>query len=280
MGILSEFEDRVATGIEGLFAGAFRSPVQPAEIAKALARAADDARAVGVNAVYAPNSFTVALSAEDSRKFGTFKTVLAGELATYLVDHAREQHYLLTSRPVVTFVTHTDLKLGRIRVSAALTDAPAEREAGPTDGIEADRPRRVTPVPGYDTVDAPVNSPVDFLAADAGAAVPDAPAPFRTASAPSGAAVLTFAGSGRRVPLDTYELIVGRLPECAICLDDANVSRRHAAFIHLDDGWAVTDLGSTNGTRVNGNEVRRARLHDGDVVEIGLTRLTFHEPGR
>jgi len=247
MGILSDFEDRVATGIEGLFAGAFRSPVQPAEIAKALARAADDERAVGVNAVYAPNSFTVALSAEDSRKLGTFKTVLAGELATYLVDHAREQHYLLTSRPVVTFVAHTDLKLGRFRVSAALTDATS-----------------------------PAGSPMD-LPAD-----PDtyAPAPFRTASPPSEVAVLTFAGSGRRVPLDTYELIVGRNPECAICLDDANVSRRHAAFIRIDDDWAVTDLGSTNGTRVNGNEVRRARLHDGDVVEIGLTRLTFHEPGR
>ena len=277
MGILSEFEDRVATGIEGLFAGAFRSPVQPAEIAKALARAADDERAVGVNAIYAPNSFTVALSAEDSRKFGTFKTVLAGELATYLVDHAREQHYLVTSRPVVTFVTHTDLKLGRIRVSAALTDAPADRKAGPTDGIEADLPRRrVAPIPGYDAVDAPVNSPVD-APADPDAS---APAPFHTASPPSGAAVLTLAGSGRRVPLDTYELIVGRLPECAICLDDANVSRRHAAFIHLGDGWAVTDLGSTNGTRVNDKEVRRARLHDGDIVEIGLTRLTFHEPGR
>lgn len=229
MGILSDFEDRVASGIEGFFAGAFRSPVQPVEIAKALARSADDARVVGANVVYAPNRFTVALSPEDSRKLGSFKTVLAGELATYLMDHAREQHYHLIARPVVTFVTHDDLTLGRFRVSAELAEAPVEQDPH---------------------------------------------------SATTDTATLTFANSGRHIPLDTYEVVIGRLPTCTICIDDANVSRRHAAIVRLDDGWAVTDLDSTNGTRVNGTEVTRARLHDGDVIEVGLTRLIFHEAGR
>ena len=129
MGILSDFEDRIAYGIEGLFAGAFRSPVQPVEIARALTRAADDGRVLGVGTVYAPTSFTVALSPEDSEALGTFKPVLAGELATYLVDHAREQGYLLSVRPQVNFVVHDDLKLGRFRVSAALAEVDARDEA-------------------------------------------------------------------------------------------------------------------------------------------------------
>ncbi|MBN2848248.1 MAG: DUF3662 domain-containing protein, partial [Coriobacteriia bacterium] len=129
MGILSDFEDRIAAGIEGVFAGAFRSPVQPVELARALARAADDGRAVGVGTVYAPTSYTVALSHDDDAKLGSFKPVLAGELATYLTDHAHERGYLLPSRPQITFATHDDLRLGRFRVSAALAEATPDKPA-------------------------------------------------------------------------------------------------------------------------------------------------------
>jgi pSer/pThr/pTyr-binding forkhead associated (FHA) protein len=48
--------------------------------------------------------------------------------------------------------------------------------------------------------------------------------------------------------------------------------------MRLDEGWAIVDLGSTNGTRVNGEPVERRRLRDGDVIEIGLVRLVYHEP--
>jgi hypothetical protein len=235
MGILSDFEDRIASGIEGLFAGAFRSPVQPVEIARALARAADDGRVLGVGTVYGPTSYTVALSPEDSQALGTFKPVLAGELATYLVDQAREQGYLLSARPQVVFVVHDDLRLGRFRVSAALAES-AEDDSGPAVRLP----------------DAPVGA--------------------------SELATVTVGDIDHDVALNGDEVIVGRLAECQIQLHDANVSRRHAAFIRLEQGWAISDLGSTNGTRVNGAQVERARLADGDVIEIGLTRLVYHAP--
>lgn len=235
MGILSDFEDRIAAGIEGLFAGAFRSPVQPVEVARALARAADDGRVLGVGMVYAPTAYTVALSKEDDEKLGSFKNVLAGELATYVADHAREQGYRLPGKPVVTIVVHDDLKLGRFRVSAALAEPPADHE-GPS-----------------------------VRAADA--AVPD-----------SGLATVTVGDIEHDVALTGDEVLVGRLAECQVRLNDANVSRRHAAFMRLEDGWAIADLGSTNGTRVNGQPVDRVRLADGDVIEIGLTRLIYHAP--
>jgi len=235
MGILSDFEDRIASGIEGLFAGAFRSPVQPVEIARALARAADDGRVLGVGTVYGPTSYTVALSREDAEALGTFKSVLAGELATYLVDQAREQGYLLSARPQVTFAVHDDLRLGRFRVSAALAESAGD-DAGPAVRLP----------------DAPVGA--------------------------SELATVTVGDIDHDVALDGDEVIVGRLAECQIQLHDANVSRRHAAFIRLEQGWAISDLGSTNGTRVNGAPAERARLADGDVVEIGLTRLIYHAP--
>ncbi len=241
MGILSDFEDRIASGIEGVFAGAFRSPVQPVELAKALARAADDGRALGVGTVYAPTAYTIALSAADNEKLGSFKTVLAGELATYLADHAREHGYHLAARPRVSMTVHNDLRLGRFRVSAVLADVD----------------------PGADPGDQAARPAVQLPEVSAGA---------------NDMATVTVGDIAHDVVLGGDEVIVGRLAQCQVCFNDVNVSRRHAAFIRMDDGWAIADLGSTNGTTVNGRLVERARLNDGDVVEIGLTRLVYHAP--
>ncbi|MDO8950684.1 MAG: DUF3662 and FHA domain-containing protein [Actinomycetota bacterium] len=238
MGILSDFEDRIGTSIEGLFAGAFRSPVQPAELAKTLGRAMDDGRVVGVDKVYAPVAYTIAISADDDELFGTFKPTLAGELGTYLTDHAREHGYALPSRPVVAFAVHDDLRLGRFRVSATL----AKEDADPGNPSAAVPSRR------------------------------------RPTISPAGIATVTVGEFAHDVALRGEQIVVGRLSDCQVRLADANVSRRHAAFISIDDGWAIEDLDSTNGTRLNGLPVTRARLSDGDVIEIGLTQLVYHEP--
>lgn len=260
MGILSDFEDRVAGAIEGLFAGAFRSPVQPVEIAKALARAADDGRTLGVGTVYAPTAYTVALSAADTENFSSFLPTLAGELATYLVDHARESGYLLSARPTVTFTTHRDLKLGRFRVSASLATTAETRDDG-ADRVVPQR-RETRPVD-----EAPAAGDVEQ-------------GRTRSGAAGSYAAAVTIGDTTPDMVLEGDEVLIGRVAECDIRLSDANVSRRHAAFMRVDDGWAVADLGSTNGTRLNGETIDKAHLHDGDVVEIGLTRFVYHEPGR
>ncbi len=238
MGILSDFEDRIGASIEGLFAGAFRSPVQPAELAKTLGRAMDDGRVVGVGKVYAPVAYTIALSPEDNDQFGTFKPTLGGELATYLTDHAREHGYALPARPSVTFIVHDDLRLGRFRVSATL----AEEDADPDNPSAAIPPRR------------------------------------RPTISPAGIATVTVGEFAHDVALRGEQVVVGRLSDCQVRLVDANVSRRHAAFIRIDDGWAIEDLESTNGTRLNGQPVTRARLRDGDVIEIGVTQFVYHEP--
>ncbi len=243
MSILSDFEDRVANAVEGLFAGAFRSPVQPVEIAKALAKAMDDGRAVGVGKVYAPVSYTVALSREDRRNLGEFTNTLEGELATYLADHAREQGYTLTVKPHVSFDVHDDLKLGRFRVSADL--APAETAAEPEPSPEIE---------------------------------PSAPSSAAVPARPASHAVATLTVGDHDVVLSGARLVIGRLHGCDVCLADANVSRRHAELAAAGGTWSVRDLDSTNGTFVNGKPVAETPLADGDVIEVGTTRLVYHAP--
>jgi len=261
MSILSDFEDRVGGALEGVFAGVFRSPVQPVEIARALSKAMDDGRSVGVGKVYAPLGYVVALSPEDAEKFGGFTATLSGELSTYLADHAREHGYHLVAAPHVSFDVHDDLRLGRFRVSAEL--AAPERPEPPIplsmfdreSPAEAERPGSA-PAPASYFVD-PV---ADGLA--------------------TGLSTVTVGEDGHDMVLAGDRVVVGRLASSGIHLDDSNVSREHAAFVRDGDGWAIEDLGSTNGTSLNGSPVTRAVLADGDVVEIGVSRLTYHEPGR
>lgn len=81
--------------------------------------------------------------------------------------------------------------------------------------------------------------------------------------------------TGERYVLREGIVSVGRLPECDITVVDPNVSRRHAEIQSRGDGFVVVDLGSTNGTRVNGVRVSERELRDGDELGFGNVRLTF-----
>lgn len=80
---------------------------------------------------------------------------------------------------------------------------------------------------------------------------------------------------GRRVGVADEIVTIGRLPECAVVLDDPNVSRRHAQLRRDGANVVLVDLGSTNGTRVNGVTVRQQRLVPGDAITVGTTTLRF-----
>lgn len=94
------------------------------------------------------------------------------------------------------------------------------------------------------------------------------------------AASMAGAGSivlptGDRIVLGEETLTIGRLPSCDIPVPDPNVSRKHAEIRPSGAGYVVVDLGSTNGTRVNGGTVNERKLTDGDVIAVGTTRLRF-----
>jgi hypothetical protein len=82
-------------------------------------------------------------------------------------------------------------------------------------------------------------------------------------------------GSGERMALGNHTLSIGRLPECDVTFADSNVSRRHAELRAVGGGYVIVDLGSTNGTRVNGVAVREQLLRNGDEVSVGSSRFRY-----
>ena len=82
--------------------------------------------------------------------------------------------------------------------------------------------------------------------------------------------------SGLRVPLGERVTTVGRLPECTISINDSNVSRNHAEIRTGLNTYVAVDLGSTNGTMVNGTRIIGEQpLNDGDIISFGSTHVRF-----
>ena len=89
--------------------------------------------------------------------------------------------------------------------------------------------------------------------------------------------ITTHDGRTDRIALGNGELVIGRDPGCDLCLEDVGVSRRHAVIRPDADGYVVADLGSKNGTQVNGQTLPVARLSDGDVVVCGTRSMVYRQ---
>jgi hypothetical protein len=87
-------------------------------------------------------------------------------------------------------------------------------------------------------------------------------------------AELVLPGGGR-VHIESEPVIIGRMPECSVVLSDPNVSRRHAEVLRINEAFIVRDLGSTNGTKLNGAPIRESYLTTGDSITVGSTTLVF-----
>jgi pSer/pThr/pTyr-binding forkhead associated (FHA) protein len=93
-------------------------------------------------------------------------------------------------------------------------------------------------------------------------------------------ACLEILGSGKDnkvIELGQEEIIIGRIPECGICLSIENVSRQHARVIFRNEEYFVEDLGSTNGTYVNGIKIVKCVLQNSDQINIGGVKILFTE---
>ena len=261
MSVLRAIESRIEGLFEGVFGRAFRSHVQPVELARKLAKEMDENRSVSVSRVYVPNEYTVYLSPGDRTQFSAYEGSLVGELQEYLAEHARREAYALLTPPRVLLETDGDLAIGEFGI--------ATRVAQP-DELS---PRLPEP--------APVAAPVGIPPARAPEPVAPTmiyrpePEPEPEPEAPRETVTLTV--DGRPIAVTAGRVVVGRSRECDVRLDDGNVSRRHAELQRGDDsGWTIVDLGSTNGTEVNGRRItRRTPLADGDRIVIGGTELVF-----
>src|SRR5213083_2663501 len=112
MSVLRNIESKLESLFEGLFGRAFRTNVQPVELARKLVKEMDDHRTVSVSRIYVPNEYTVYLSTQDRAQFADYESSLAVELRDYLAEHARREGYDLLSPPTVLVETDDNLTVG------------------------------------------------------------------------------------------------------------------------------------------------------------------------
>jgi FhaA, N-terminal domain/FHA domain len=272
MSVLRTIESKIEGLFEGVFGRAFRTHVQPVELARKLAKEMDEHRSVSVSRVYVPNEYTIYLSSGDRQQFVSYEGSLVGELQEYLTEHARREAYALLTPPRVKFATDDDLAVGEFGI--------ATRVAQPEDGLPAlPTPAATTP----QSVSIPVLSPP--VAAAPAAAVsttmiyrqgePEAVEAPPVAEPEPPREVVTLTVDGRAHPVGQAGLVIGRSRECDLRVTDGNASRRHAEVVRDGDDYVVVDLGSTNGTELNGRRITREVLSDGDRITIGATDLVF-----
>jgi hypothetical protein len=117
---LQQFERRLERLVEGVFAKAFRSGLQPVEIGRRLTREMDLRRTLAPRGRLAPNTFTVALSPEDHERFAPIEEELVNELVSVAKDHAKAENYVFLGPVAVTIVADADLSPGRLLVAGEM----------------------------------------------------------------------------------------------------------------------------------------------------------------
>ncbi len=248
MGVLQRFESRLEGMVEGAFARAFKSELQPVEVASAVQREMDDRAAiVAQGRTLVPNDFVVELADSDHERLAVYADSLGIELATLAREYAREQGYSFVGPVRMRFEGFPELTTGTFRIRSGV-------------------------IRGTTVEDGEIRQPASDL--------PHRPGGF------GGSPRLLVSGPDQEVNggQHIYELsapltILGRGTDCDLRLVDPGVSRHHAELRVEDSEIVLVDLGSTNGTFVNGQPVRRVSLSDGTRVTLGRTSLVFRRDG-
>jgi predicted component of type VI protein secretion system len=275
--VLRTIERKIGGLFEGVFSRTFRSTVQPVELARKLAKEMDDHKTISIHRVYVPDEYTIYLNPADREQFAAYETQMRNELAEYLVEHARREGYSLSARPLVLLETEQELTVGTFGIAVS-TQSPAVRAEAARSAEATSEPPTPPPLPDADAPAAvapppPPVAPSATMIYAPGDHEPDEP-PEPEPPAPSETATLEWAGG--IVSIDQRVLVIGRSSDADVRVDDANVSRRHAEVRRIGDGgYSLVDLGSTNGTEVNGQRIQETALMNGDVITVGTTRITF-----
>jgi hypothetical protein len=244
--VLRNIEHKIESLFEGVFGRAFRTHVQPVELARKLIKEMDDHKNVSVSKIYVPNEYSIYLSEADREQFADYEDSLVDELRDYLVEHARREGYVLRSQPKVIFETDSDLELGEFGIATKMAQKPA-----------ADEPE---PEIGATMIYKPVQQPTEAASAiELGV----------------GREVVTLELQGRTFPIDKRRVVLGRSRECDVQVNDPNVSRRHAELRQEGATYWLVDLDSTNGIELGGKRQKRVKLESGTRVTLGSTELTF-----
>jgi hypothetical protein len=253
MSVLRTLESKIAGLVEGTFNRAFRSEVRPVEIARKLAREMEEHRSQTLSRTYVPNEYRVFLSPRDRERFAGYETALADELAGYLLEHARRERFTLPARPVIEFETDDRLGLGEFGIQTGIVEPHGEQPEQAQEPEAAEPSGRTMVYSNASRLAEPLEE---------------------RARARDETALLLL--DGQRHVVGPGGVTLGRSRQCDIVLSDPNVSRQHAEVRARGGSWVLTDLGSTNGSRINGRAVEGSEvIRPGDEIELGSTLLRF-----
>jgi hypothetical protein len=267
MGVFNRFEKGLERAVNGAFAKAFRSEVQPVEIASALRKAADDrAAVVGRGRTLVPNAFVVELGATDHDRLFDYADALADEFEANLMAYADQQGYAFVGPVSVRFQEVPDLDTGVFRV-----------EASTVKGRQRERRPAPAPIPRDPETPGPGLSAARIQ--DGGRSAESVHLPSQPPRRRPWVDI-----DGRPYALAASTSTIGRGEEADIVVDDPGVSRIHAEIRVTTDGphllATVRDLGSTNGTFVDGQRVAAANLSDGSTITVGRTQAIYRSEER
>ncbi len=294
MGLFDRLEAGIERAVQGTFARHMRSAVHPVEIASNIRRAMDDRAVTSSGRAIVPNQFVIELSPGDFDRLAPDLQNVEMDLVAAAEEHCDGQRYQPAGPIDIIFEEHDDLETGVFRLRPSKASRP--RATGMTGQHRAIRPSDHTDSPRDLGPDAAVAGAAGAAAAagaaGAGGAAGAARGPddadddrTRAAASPPRPRRVNPADrpwldvDGERYPLMGAMTVLGRDDGADIILDDPGISRRHTELRVTTDGphfvTTIRDLGSTNGTYVNGERVTTTHLEDGDHVTVGRTSITF-----
>ncbi len=261
MGFLTKLEKLSEKYIEGFFKSRFADHIQPAEIAKILWREMRDSKNVSVSKVYVPNQYIVFLGPEDWKTIDSVRSSLSRELKVYLKKKARDKAFEVVGDITISFALDEELTLGSVTVESSFVENTEVNEAAETGKSETNNTivadKKSFYHPGHENIteNTVTNLTVPRVLAE----------------------LVIKAGNRERTKfaIGKQGVIIGRRKTNEIYIDDANVSRAHASIDYSEGNHFITDLGSTNGTFLNGSRVSRVKLASGDLIKVGTTLLEY-----
>ena len=275
MSVLRNIERKIGDLVEGAFGKTLRSGVQPVELARKLAKEMDDHRTISIHRVYVPNSYTVHLNPEDREQFAAYEQQMTNELEEYLAEHARREGYSLTTRPRVSLETEPELSVGLFGISVESSEPATEPVAGSLrrrcrcPRCPSRRRRRTWSLHRW--CPCPCRRPTGETMVYAPVPAPE-PEPEPEAPAGGGHAHMERRDGGADPPGVDHRPLRRAAPSWCTT---PTCRARHAEIRRIGEGYSLVDLGSTNGTEVNGLTVSETALMNGDVISVGQTQLTF-----
>ncbi|MGJ9372348.1 FhaA domain-containing protein [Nesterenkonia sp. CF4.4] len=263
MGLLDNLERGIEKAVRGAFSGRGGS-LGPVEIATAVRRHMDrESKTIAEGQNLAPNLYKIRLAAEDFTEAKKYGVALAEELCEEILRHAESQGYTLLGPVKATFVKNTELKRGQLSIESRTDKDPQSGPVAPQQSSPAAGPSAAAPLPS--TMSQPT-------------VTPRPPAP---ASSPSAQPTASLEYEEQTYPLRPDSTVIGRSTSADVTVPDTGVSRKHLELFRSGGAWYARDLGSTNGSYVDGEQLTsdspKVQLIDGALISLGNARLRFRQ---